>query len=148
MESLKMSSWMNMETKNTEMKNIALNHKDNIIMEITQLMPPCLRAQVDLMNMMEKTFQMKVASLDNTLFSNKLLKQELKRRIRKVLVASVGLLVPSHLDLLVEVLQGLRRRSRKLLVGLLMELQELVGHFLELQVMLEEETLLQVDWVV
>ena len=148
MESLKMSSWMNMETKNTEMKNIALNHKDNIIMEITQLMPPCLRAQVDLMNMMEKTFQMKVASLDNTLFSNKLLQQELKRRIRKVLVASVGLLVPSHLDLLVEVLQGLRRRSRKLLVGLLMVLQELVGHFLELQVLREEETLLQVDWVV
>ena len=148
MESLKMSSWMNMETKNTEMKNMVLNHKDNIIMEITQQMPPCLRAQVDLMNMMEKTFQMKVASLDNTLFSNKLLQQELKRRIRKVLVASVGLLVPSHLDLLVEVLQGLRRRSRKLLVGLLMELQELVGHFLELQVLREEETLLQVDWVV
>ena len=61
MESLKMSSWMNMETKNTEMKNMVLNHKDNIIMEITQQMPPCLRAQVDLMNMMEKTFQMKVA---------------------------------------------------------------------------------------
>ena len=60
----------------------------------------------------------------------------------------MGLLVPSHLDLLVEVLQGLRRRSRRLLVGLLMELQELVGHFLELQVLLEEETLLQVDWVV
>ena len=59
--SLKMSSWTNMETKNTETKNMVLNHKDNIIMETTQLMPPCLKAQVDLMNMMGKTFQMKVA---------------------------------------------------------------------------------------
>lgn len=40
---------------------MVLNHKDNIIMETTQLMPPCLKAQVDLMNMMGKTFQMKVA---------------------------------------------------------------------------------------
>ena len=59
-ELLMMSSWMNMGTKNTEMKNMDLNHKDNIITETTQLMPPCLKAQVDLMNMMGKTYQMKV----------------------------------------------------------------------------------------
>ena len=56
---LKMSSWMNMETKNMEMKIMDLNHKDNIIIRITQLMPPCLKVQEDLTNMMGKTYQMK-----------------------------------------------------------------------------------------
>ena len=57
------------------------------------------------------------------------------------------LLVLSLLASLVEVRQVSRNRqeSHKLQVGLLMELQELVGHFLELRVLQEEETLLQVD---
>ena len=70
-QSLKMSSWTNMETKNTEMKNMDLNHKDNIITEITQQMPQCLKVPVGLMNTMGKISRMRVDSLDNTLFSNK-----------------------------------------------------------------------------
>jgi hypothetical protein len=71
MQSLKMSSWTNMETKNTEMKNMDLNHKDNIITEITQRMPQCLKVPVGLMNTMGKISRTRVDSLDNTLFSNK-----------------------------------------------------------------------------
>lgn len=59
---LKMSSWTNTATKSTETKNMALNLKDNIITDRTQLMPPCLKAQVGLKNMTEKTYQMKVVS--------------------------------------------------------------------------------------
>jgi len=61
----------------------------------------------------------------------------------------VVLLVLSLLASLLEERQVSRNRqgSHKLQVGLLMELQELVGHFLELRVLQEEETLLQVDLV-
>jgi len=59
-ESQKMSSWTKITEMNTEMKNTVHNHKDNITTETTQLMPPCLKAQVALMNMMGKTYQMKV----------------------------------------------------------------------------------------
>jgi len=75
--------------------------------------------------------------------------QELKPKTRKASVASVVLLVLSLLASLLEERQVSRNRqgSHKLQVGLLMELQELVGHFLELRVLQEEETLLQVDLV-
>lgn len=54
-----------------EMKNMDLNHKDNIITETTQRMPQCLKVPVGLMNTMGKISRMRVDSLDNTLFSNK-----------------------------------------------------------------------------